>query len=430
MRKRQHTSGLQRKKHKRQTERQNAVKRAVPVSGRSPAQSELLSASQARQVLGVSARAFRNHVAQRKITPAAKTPGGHWRFRRQDLETFQAPAQPSPLLRDKRERVEELNAELQLKKAQMALRELTDEERRRTEREEAESQAQEEQARMVQREAAADAARRERERARDRAAARAEQMRQDWEAEWVREMLRILPRDLPPQLRLEVVDVLRQELSELYESHAGNAEDIVETILRAAVQKTLQFWKRSQDVTKAAAEAVEELNLFAKASFGAPSEWEFRAREEALAAIEELPETATLEQMGAAARFAGRHVNQAFLAAEEAARQAQERIRRDAQAEVTRREREWEQARARERAEQEVQQESRKHLERVFSYIIELQADPDGFDFGNAGELYQCSKQIAADIAPDFREDLPLDFLSGRRRVEELVDKWLASHCS
>jgi hypothetical protein len=134
--------------------------------------------------------------------------------------------------------------------------------------------------------------------------------------------------------------------------------------------------------------------------------------------------------MGATARFAGRHVNQAFLAAEEAARQAQEKIRRDAQAEATRREREWEQARARDRAEQEVQQESRKHLERVFSYLIELQADPDGCDFGNAGELYQCSKQIAADIAPDLREDLPLDFLSGRRRVEELVDKWLASHCS
>jgi hypothetical protein len=45
--------------------------------------------------------------------------------------------------------------------------------------------------------------------------------------------------------------------------------------------------------------------------------------------------------MGAAARFVGRHVNQAFLAAEEAARQAQEKIRRDAQAEATRREREW-----------------------------------------------------------------------------------------
>jgi hypothetical protein len=389
----------------------------------------LLSASQARQVLGVSARAFRNHVAQRKITPAAKTPGGHWRFRRQDLETFQAPAQPSPLLRNKRERVEELNAELQLKKAQIALRELTDEERHRTEREEAESQAQEEQARMVQREAAADAARRERERARDRAAARAEQMRQDWEAEWVREMLRTLPRDLPPQLRLEIVDVLRQELSELYESHAGNAEDIVGTVLRAAVQQTVHPWKRSQDVTKAAAAALEELNLFAKASFGAPSEWELRAREEALASIAALPETATFEQMGAAARSAGRHVNRAFLAAEEVARQAQERIRRNAQVEATRRERELEQARAADRAEQEAQQASRKHLERVFSYLTELQADPDGFDFGNVAELYQCSKQIAVDIAPDLRAELPLDFLAGRRRVEELVDEWLASHC-
>jgi len=30
----------------------------------------------------------------------------------------------------------------------------------------------------------------------------------------------------------------------------------------------------------------------------------------------------------------------------------------------------------------------------------------------------------------DLREDLPLEFLAGRRRVEELVYEWLASHCS
>jgi len=70
----------------------------------------------------------------------------------------------------------------------------------------------------------------------------------------------------------------------------------------------------------------------------------------------------------------------------------------------------------------------KKHLDRVFFYLSELQADPNGWDF--EGKLAEYAMQIAEEITPELRVKLPLDFLGGRRQVEALVDTWLARHCS
>jgi hypothetical protein len=105
-----------------------------------------------------------------------------------------------------------------------------------------------------------------------------------------------------------------------------------------------------------------------------------------------------------------------------AAADAQTRAEREAQQASATRQIETQQAIARREA------EVRKHLERVFSFVSELQTDPNGVDF--EGKLYQYAKQISEEIKPDLLKDLPLDFLAGRRRVEELVNEWVASHCS
>jgi len=88
-------------------------------------------------------------------------------------------------------------------------------------------------------------------------------------------------------------------------------------------------------------------------------------------------------------------------------------------------------AEGRARAEHEAQQarvrlevEAEKQLERVFFYLCELQRDADGWDF--EGKVYQYAKQIAQEIKPDLIEELLLDYLAGRRRVEQLVDERLA----
>jgi hypothetical protein len=467
----QQRSGLQRPSHQRKTERKTERKTV--------AAADLLSASEAANILGVSTRAFRNYVARRAITPHSKTPGGHWRFLRRDLETFQAPAQASPVLRHKRERVEELNLDLQEQKAELALQKLQDEQLER----EAEIRAEEEQA---QQDANAAEVRREREVRQARAAARAKQARQDWEAEWIRNMSKSLPRDVPAQLRLDAIEVLRQNLSELYDTSAGHAEDVVFTVLRAAVDEVLAPWIHSKAVARAAAEAIKELPIGATSStWGQFSEWERRAREEALAAIADLPDCATFEQLVDAARTAGRQVAREYdhqeradgviaattwslpgrlaFSSPQSRAQATQAVRAaiaevpigasraeleaardaalapfaaaDAQARMARRQVEAQ------RREVEAQQqqasaaiarretEAKKHLERVFTFLSELQADPNGVDFG-AGKLYQYAKQISEEIKPDLLEDLPLDFLAGRRRVEELVNEWVASHCS
>lgn len=431
------------------------------------ATSQLLSASQAAALLGVSVRTFQRYVAERKIIPHSKSAGGHWRFRREDLEAVQqqvASAQPSPILRQKRENVEELNLTLQERKAKRALRELDEEERRRAEQEEAARQAQEREARRARLEAQAERERRESEREQARAEARAAQAQREWEAEWLRTMLGRLPQDVPPDLRRKVANGIQKELPELYETSAGHAEDVVEANLQAVVQETLRPWKRAKEVAAAAREALEQLPFFARGSFGQASEWEARAHEEAVIAISELPEPATFEQMVAAARAAGRQVAQEYehqkkcaaavaelswrlpssisqqrARAEEAVRaafaalpvgasQAQFDAARDAAlapliaAEAqARAEREAQQAKAR------LEAEADKHLDRVYWYLCELQRDPDGWDF--EGKIYEYVKQIREEIREELMEDLPLDYLAGRRRVEQLVDEWLANHC-
>jgi hypothetical protein len=339
------------------------------------------------------------------------TPGGHRRVALADIEAIQngdadpkrssAGQFPSPTVQQKKERIEELHLTIQERKARTALRELEDQERERAEQEEAARQAEAQEARRVRRDIEADRARRDRERDNADAEARATQARQEWEAQWLRAMLGELPQDVPPELKLEVAEVIRQELSRLYQSSAGHAEDLVEVTLRVAVDKALRPWRRSKEAARAANDALNQLPVFARGIWGQPTEWELRAREEALSAIAALPEAAGSAQMSAAAIAAVKRVAQVYEQQEAQARAA----------------REAEHAKARLEAEAEM------HLCRVFSYLSELEADLEGWDF--EGERYEYSKRIKQAIKPELIEALPLDFISGRERVEQLVDEWL-----
>jgi hypothetical protein len=341
------------------------------------------------------------------------TPGGHRRIFLASIEDIRngkayvkrpvVAHLPSPTAQQKRERIEELNLTIQEKKSRMALQELGDEECRRVQREEAAHRAQEQEARRIRLDREIDRTRRAREREQARTEARAVEARQEWEAQWLREVLRQLPRDVPPELRLQVADVTRRELSDLYRTSADHAEDIVEATLRAAVEQALYPWRRSKEAEKAADESLDQLPLFAKGSWGEVSEWELRAKAEALAAIAALPETATFQQMSAAARAVGKRV-------------AKEYEHNEAQARAAR---ESQQAKAR------LDAAADTHLCRVISYLLELQADPNGWDF--EGKLYEYARKINQEIKPGLIEEMPLDFTAGRQRVEQLVDEWLAN---
>jgi excisionase family DNA binding protein len=432
--------------------------------------------AEAARLLGVDARTVRRMCAERRLKSFV-TPGGHRRVALADIEAIRNGNTdlkrssfghvPSPTLQQKKERLEELNLTIQEKKAKIALQQLEDEERDRAEHEEVERRAQEQEARRIRQDGEIEKSLRKRERKQARSEARAAQARHEWEAQWLRDMLRELPRDVPSELRLKVAEVFRQELSDLYQTSADHAEDLVYATLRAAGEMTLSPWRRRNQMEKAANDALNELPLFARGSWGQASEWERRLREQALAVISALPDTAMFEQMSAAARTVGQEVageyeheercasamadarrslngmlpftsSQTRVKAEEAVRAAFAGLSvgassaefdsaRDAAMEPFsasaaqgRAEHEARQARAR------LEAEAEKHLDRVFYYLADLQADPDGWDF--EGKLYQYSKQITQEIKLDLIEELPLDFLAGRRRVEQLVDKWLAAH--
>jgi hypothetical protein len=185
----------------------------------------------------------------------------------------------------------------------MALHELEDEECERAEQQEAARRAEEQEARRVRRDIEAERARRNRERENTDAEARATQARQEWEAQWLKAMLKELPQDVPSELRLEIADIIRQELPRLYQTSAGHAEDLVEATLRVVVDKTLRPWRRSKEAARAADDTLNQLPAFARGIWGEPTEWELRAREEALSAIAALPEAATSAQMRTAATF-------------------------------------------------------------------------------------------------------------------------------
>jgi hypothetical protein len=107
--------------------------------------------------------------------------------------------------------------------------------------------------------------------------------------------------------------------------------------------------------------------------------------------------------MAAAARAAGRCV-------------AEEYEHHEANAKVAR---EAEHAKAR------LEAEADTHLYRVLSYLSELEADPNGWTF--EGKLYEYGKRIKQEIKPALLNELPLDFIAARQRVEQLVDEWLAN---
>ena len=407
----------QNRSHGKRTNRRQAIqgRTANHAANRTVTQEVAVPVAEAARLLGVDARTVRRMCAEGRLQSFV-TPGGHRRVALADIEAIQNgdadPKRsstvhfPSPTVQQKKERIEELHLTIQERKARMALQELEDEARERAEQEEAARRAEDQEARRVRRDIEAERARRDRERENADAEARAIQARQEWEAQWLRAMLQELPQDVPSELRLQVGEVVRQELPRLYQTSAGHAEDLVEATLRVAVDKALRPWRRSKEAARAANDAVNQLPLFAKGIWGQPSEWELRATEEAVSAIAALPEATTFAQMRAAAQAAGKRV-------------AQEYEQREAE---VRTEREAEQAKTR------IEAEAEMHLCHVLAYLSALEADPEGWDF--EGERYEYSKRIKQAIKPDLIEELPLDLIAGRRRVEELVDDWLTSNDS
>jgi len=109
---------------------------------------ESYTLSGAANVLGVSVPTLRRIVAQKRIS-AFRTPGGHLRITSESLSRYQSGTnspmsrEPSPVLTNRRERIEELALEAQEYRAKRELEKLRREEQVEAERQEAEAEARE-----------------------------------------------------------------------------------------------------------------------------------------------------------------------------------------------------------------------------------------------------------------------------------------------
>jgi excisionase family DNA binding protein len=452
----------------------------MPISAEVELDRDLLSSSQAAKVLGVSLRTFKRLVAQRKIVPDFRTPGGHERFKRESIEALlqqsagsgTSAMQLSPLLKRKREDLEELKLEVEMEKAETTLTEIREEKRRRRQAEEDEKQEQRDLAAQERAEATAEEDRRRREHRETEMRNRAEAARRKWQQKKLQLALRALPPFVPQEVILEVTESVNNRL----QSFAPDEESdiVVDRIILAIATKAARPYVRANEAERASSEAIKELPLLARGYSGQPSEWDIKARQSAIAEIGDLPESATFDRMCAAARVAGKRVAREYEHGQQLARMiagvhnslpgllryssAQEKakaenavrsafadlpigasvmeftvacdqtlapfVRADAEAKAAH------EAAAAEAAAQREAAAIRTKIERdadwcIGIYLDELEArpEPDGLDF--QGEKKQIAEQIKRDILPKLMETPQLSYDARKQRARQLVDVWL-----
>jgi excisionase family DNA binding protein len=121
--------------------------------GKNRSVSDSHSASEAAALLGVSIPTLKRMVAEGRLD-AFRTPGGHFRITAESIEALREQRQTrprpvrdaSPVLQNRRERLEELTLEAQEHRARRELEKLRAEEQEEADRREAEAQAREEEA--------------------------------------------------------------------------------------------------------------------------------------------------------------------------------------------------------------------------------------------------------------------------------------------
>ncbi len=122
-------------------------------TGKNRSHVESFSASEAASVLGVSIPTLKRMVAEGRLE-SFRTPGGHLRILAESVDTLREPKQErfrpvrdaSPVLQNRRERLEELTLEAQEMRARRELVRLQREEQREAEQQRAEEEEREQEA--------------------------------------------------------------------------------------------------------------------------------------------------------------------------------------------------------------------------------------------------------------------------------------------
>lgn len=191
--------------------------------GKNRSEVESYSVSEAAAVLGVSVPTVKRMVAEGPLE-AYRTPGSHLRILAESIEsiregqkTRRRPVRDaSPVLQNRRERVEELTLEAQEHRARRELEKLRAEERQEAERREAEAEAREEEAAQRQAQIEVERERLQRQKAEQRREREAEQQLAAFRSRWLEAAAGTINESryawLTPTQRKEVLETLETEI--------------------------------------------------------------------------------------------------------------------------------------------------------------------------------------------------------------------------
>lgn len=272
--------------------------------------SESYSVSKAARILGVSIPTLKRMAEDRELE-TFRTPGGHLRIAGESLESLRQPKQaratrePSPVLANRRERVEELALEAQELRAQRDIEKLRREQAEEQAQAEAEAEAQEHQA---ERDAEAVKLRRERLRlqeVRERERREAERRLAAFRCNCLKKATESLPDWVSPRQRKEAFEALEAEIAK----RQPHDEPLMPRILAEAVAGLIAPWeaerKAQEEREKATRQTLSALSVFATDAERA------RARAAIRKALETLPTNAEDFEICAVAKEVVQPIKQA-----------------------------------------------------------------------------------------------------------------------
>jgi excisionase family DNA binding protein len=276
------------------------------------------SLSNAAAVLGVSVPTVRALIARGQLT-SFRTPGGHLRIPSESVAAYRdgRPNRTNPAnttstaLQGRRDNLESLRLETEELRVRRDLRKIQEEEQEVENRRKAEAQATALR-RKEERERRREEAVREADvRRQQTAEAEAIRRRRQWENRWIDFALRLLPKDAPQSLELDVHQTVADALAKF---DPDQSEQIIERMVRAAVDKALEPWKRHKEIEQAIEEAPKQLPALAQGWPGRLSQWDTRAIRAAAEAIAQFDEDAPLAKIRAAAVETGSKVRAEYEA--------------------------------------------------------------------------------------------------------------------
>ncbi len=314
-------------KSRRQIAKNRAANRHNPRMSQSTG--EGIPVSQVTRLTGFSVRTIKRRCDAGQLA-SFRSPGGHVRVVKADLERFLRRGSPNPVstssvLQNRRERIEELNLEAQELRAKREIEKLRAEDAEAERRREAAAQAEELADERAREESRLQVAREGQRRAAEQRQAEAEQERREWVNGWVAWALNSVPKDAPREVALDVHQSVEEALAKF---SPEQPQSVVQRLVLAGVDKALVPWRRSKEIEKAIQSARKELPVSVRtlSEYFEPTEWEVRAMRAARVATSQLPSDAAFEEIRAAGVQAGKQIASEYE--REQARQQRERYKK------------------------------------------------------------------------------------------------------